>query len=112
MIDRRYLPLARCDDDAMLSAGGATGPRVPPRVPVVTITARESRSTRRTQSRPVRRQSGLFPVGDKNTSSSFVKLSVGHTSADYLRASIAHEPTPWAMSVGGVGTIPAGAPRQ
>ena len=108
MIDRRYLPLALVMTMAMLSAGGATGPRVPPRVPVVTITAREfafdapdSISAGPTTVRLVSR-------GRQEHFVQFVKLSVGHTSADYLRASIAHEPTPWAMSVGGVGTIPAG----
>jgi len=71
MIDRRYLPLALVTTMAMLSAGGATGPRVPPRVPVVTITAREfafdapDSNLGRSDDSPA-----CFPVGDKNTSSS------------------------------------------
>ncbi len=108
MVDRRYPPLALVTTAAMLSAGGSRVRRVPPGVPVVTIAAREfaydapdSISAGPTTIRLVSR-------GQQEHFVQFVKLSEGHTPADFVRASIAHEATPWAMSVGGVGTISPG----
>ena len=108
MIDRRYLPLAFAMTVAMLSAGGSTGRRVPSRVPVVTITAREfafdAPDTISAGPTTIR----LVSRGRQQHFVQFVKLPGGRTSEDFVRALVAHEATPWAMSVGGVGTIPAG----
>ncbi len=108
MIDRRYLPLAFAMTVAMLSGGGSTGRRVPSRVPVVTITAREfafdAPDTISAGPTTIR----LVSHGRQQHFVQFVKLPGGRTSEDFVRALVAHEATPWAMSVGGVGTIPAG----
>src|ERR1700729_1999573 len=108
MIDRRHLSLAFMMTVAMLSAGGSTGRHVPPRVRVVTITAREfafdAPDTISAGPTTIR----LFFRGRQEHFVQFVKLPGGNTSEDFLRALVAHEATPWAMSVGGVGTIPAG----
>lgn len=108
MVDRSYLPLALATTAAMLTARGPVVRRVPRGVPVITITAREfaydapdSISAGPTTIRLVSR-------GRQDHFVQFVRLSGGHTPADYTRASIAHEATPWAISVGGVGTIPPG----
>lgn len=112
MTDRRYLPLAFLTMVAMLSAGSSGGrrvlPRVLPRVPVVTITAREFAFDAPDSIPAGPTTIRLVSRGRQEHFVQFVKLSAGHTSADYVRASMAHEATPWAMSVGGVGTIPAG----
>jgi hypothetical protein len=108
LIGQRCLPLALVTTMVMLSTGGSRGRLVPPRVPVVTIVAREfafdapdSISAGPTTIR-------LLSRGRQEHFVQFVKLTGGHTSVEYLRASVAHDPTPWAMSVGGVGTVQPG----
>ena len=108
MIDRRYLPLAIATTVAMLSAGGSPGRRIPPRVPVVIITAREFAFDAPDSLPAGPTTIRLVSRGRQEHFVQFVKLSGAHTSAEYLRASVANEATPWATSVGGVGTVPPG----
>jgi uncharacterized cupredoxin-like copper-binding protein len=108
MISRRHLPLALVTVVAMVSTGGSPGRRVPPRVPVITITAREFAFDAPDSIPAGPTTIRLVSRGRQQHFVQFVKLSGGHTSADYLRASLAAEATPWALSVGGVGTISAG----
>lgn len=108
MIDHRYLSLALATTVTMLSADGLSGRRIPARVPVVTITAREFAFDAPDSIPAGPTTIRLVSRGRQEHVLQFVRLSGAHTSADYLRASGAHEATPWAMSVGGVGTVPAG----
>jgi hypothetical protein len=108
MVDRRCLPLVLVTIVAMPSASGSLLRRVPPGVPVVTITAREFAYDAPDSISAGPTTIKLVSRGRQEHFVQFVKLSGGRTPADFTRASIAHEATPWAMSVGGVGTISPG----